>query len=88
MFRAKEEFARIHEGEMKEGMEKLKDHMEDLKEEMAEMEKKHKAFEKELREELVKDGYLESTTGRFEMEIDGKEVFINREKINEKDAKK
>jgi len=88
MFRAKEEFARIHEGEMKEGMEKLKDHMEDLKEEMAEMEKKHKAFEKELREELVKDGYLESPTERFEMEIDGKEVYINRKKINEKDAKK
>lgn len=87
-FARKHEFARRHSGMMHEEMEKLKDHMEDLKSEMAEMEKKHKSFEKELREELVKDGYLESTTERFEMEIEGEEVYINRKKINEKDAKK
>ncbi len=100
---AKEKFARIQEGEMKEEMEKMKDKMkvgmekmkvemkleiEKMKVEMAKMEKKHKAFTKELREELVKDGYLKNTTERFEMEIDDEDVYINHEKIKEKDAKK
>ena len=80
-----------HREEMKKHEEEMRRHsleMIKLEEEFKNHEKKAKAFEQDLRSELIKDGIISSSTDRIKLKINKSELVINGQKQGDEMYKK
>lgn len=85
------EMGEHHREEMKRHEEEMRKHsleMSKLEEELKNHEKKAKAFEQDLRVELIKDGIISSSADRIKLKINKDELVINGQKQGDEMYKK